>query len=70
MDEFIDLCILCGCDYVDSIRGIGHKTAFKLMKKHRTLEKVSFFIFYFLFSFFHFFQGIYPSSPFFRFLRA
>lgn len=22
MDQFIDLCILCGCDYCDSIRGI------------------------------------------------
>lgn len=21
MDQFIDLCILCGCDYCDSIRG-------------------------------------------------
>ena len=48
MDEFVDLCILCGCDYVDSIRGIGFKTAFKLMKKHRCLEKVFFFLFFFL----------------------
>ena len=23
MPQFIDLCILCGCDYVDSIKGIG-----------------------------------------------
>jgi len=22
-DEFIDLCILCGCDYTNTIRGIG-----------------------------------------------
>jgi flap endonuclease-1 len=22
MDQFIDLCILCGCDYCDSIKGI------------------------------------------------
>lgn len=24
-DQFIDLCILCGCDYCDSIKGIGAK---------------------------------------------
>lgn len=24
MDQFIDLCILCGCDYCDSIRGIAY----------------------------------------------
>ena len=34
-DEFIDLCIiLCGCDYTDTIRGIGPKTALKLVKEH------------------------------------
>ena len=22
-DQFIDVCILCGCDYCDSIKGIG-----------------------------------------------
>jgi flap endonuclease-1 len=40
MDEFIDLCILCGCDYMDSIKGVGSKTAYKLIKEHGTLEKV------------------------------
>lgn len=39
-DEFIDLCILLGCDYCDSIRGVGPATALKLIKEHRTLEKV------------------------------
>ena len=23
MAQFVDLCILCGCDYTDSIKGIG-----------------------------------------------
>ena len=23
MDQFIDFCILCGCDYCDSIKGLG-----------------------------------------------
>lgn len=40
MEEFIDLCILCGCDYTNSIGGIGPLTAFKLMKEHENLEGV------------------------------
>ncbi|KAJ3088339.1 Elongation of fatty acids protein 2 [Quaeritorhiza haematococci] len=40
MDQFIDLCILLGCDYCDSIRGIGPKSAVNLIKEHGTLEKV------------------------------
>lgn len=39
-DEFIDLCILMGCDYCDSIRGIGGKKGLDLIKKHKTIEKV------------------------------
>ena len=39
-DEFVDLCILCGCDYTDSIQGVGPITAFKLIKEHGTIEKV------------------------------
>ena len=31
-DEFVDLCILMGCDYVPNIRGIGPKKAFELIK--------------------------------------
>lgn len=31
MDEFVDLCILCGCDYCDNLDGIGAITAFKLI---------------------------------------
>ncbi|EGF83373.1 hypothetical protein BATDEDRAFT_22008 [Batrachochytrium dendrobatidis JAM81] len=39
-DEFIDLCILLGCDYCDSIRGIGPHRAVQLMKEHRTIENI------------------------------
>lgn len=39
-DEFIDLCILLGCDYCDSIRGIGPKRAMDLIKQHRSIEKI------------------------------
>ncbi|CAG8539031.1 4445_t:CDS:10 [Paraglomus occultum] len=40
MDEFIDLCILLGCDYCESIKGIGPHRAYELIKKHRNLETV------------------------------
>ncbi|XP_052192120.1 flap endonuclease 1 isoform X2 [Diospyros lotus] len=40
MDQFIDLCILCGCDYCDSIRGIGGQTALKLIRQHGSIEKI------------------------------
>lgn len=39
-EEFIDMCILCGCDYCESPRGIGPKTAFSLIKEHRTIDRV------------------------------
>ncbi|KAK9695824.1 XPG I-region [Popillia japonica] len=38
--EFIDLCILLGCDYTDSIKGIGGKRAIELLKKHRSIETI------------------------------
>lgn len=38
--EFIDLCILCGCDYTHSIGGMGPVTAFKLIKEHGSIEPI------------------------------
>ncbi|KAF2426195.1 flap endonuclease 1 [Tothia fuscella] len=38
--QFIDLCILLGCDYVDPIKGVGSQTALKLIREHKTLEGV------------------------------
>merc|ERR1719188_360471 len=40
MDQFIDFCILSGCDYCDTLKGIGPSTAIKLLMQHGTLEKV------------------------------
>ena len=40
MDEFIDLCILCGCDYCDSIEGIGPIKAHSLIKENKDIEGV------------------------------
>lgn len=39
-DEFIDLCILLGCDYCDSIKGIGPKRAIDLVRQHRSIEEI------------------------------
>ena len=39
-EQFVDLCILCGCDYCDSIKGIGPKTALKLIKQFKNIEGV------------------------------
>jgi exonuclease-1 len=33
-DMFLNACILSGCDYLDSIKGIGFKTACELIRKH------------------------------------
>ncbi|KAF2147205.1 uncharacterized protein K452DRAFT_354652 [Aplosporella prunicola CBS 121167] len=38
--QFIDLCILLGCDYVDPVKGIGPSTALKLIREHKDLEGV------------------------------
>ncbi|KAL8444020.1 hypothetical protein Emed_006433 [Eimeria media] len=40
MDQFIDFCILCGCDYCGTIRGVGAKTAYSLIKQHGCIEEV------------------------------
>lgn len=39
-DQFVDLCILLGCDYVDKIKGIGPKKAIELVKKHKNIESI------------------------------
>jgi len=38
--EFVDLCILLGCDYCSSIKGIGPKKALEMINKYRTIEKI------------------------------
>jgi flap endonuclease-1 len=39
-EQFVDLCILCGCDYCSTIKGIGPKTALKLIKQYKNLETI------------------------------
>lgn len=37
-DQFVDICILCGCDYTNKIRGIGPINAYLLIKKYKNLS--------------------------------
>ena len=38
-DEFIDLCILCGCDYCPTIPKVGTVRALKNIQENKTIEK-------------------------------
>nr|A1CJ75.2 RecName: Full=Flap endonuclease 1; Short=FEN-1; AltName: Full=Flap structure-specific endonuclease 1 [Aspergillus clavatus NRRL 1] len=38
--QFIDMCILLGCDYLEPIPKVGPNTALKLIREHGSLEKV------------------------------
>jgi len=40
IEQFTDLCILCGCDYTNSIKGIGPVKALGLLKEHGSLEGI------------------------------
>ncbi|GAA99603.1 uncharacterized protein L969DRAFT_47190 [Mixia osmundae IAM 14324] len=42
--EFRQMAILSGCDYLDSISGLGLKTAYRLLKKYKTASKVIQFV--------------------------
>jgi len=39
-DQFIDLCILMGCDYCPTIDGIGMNRAFSLIKKYGSIDDI------------------------------
>jgi flap endonuclease-1 len=40
MDQFIDLCILLGCDYSAKIKGIGPVRALEFIRKYGSIEKI------------------------------
>lgn len=44
MDQFIDICILCGCDYTGSIQNIGPIKAFNYIKEYLSIEGVLEFV--------------------------
>ena len=35
--QFMDMCVLCGCDYASKIEGIGPVKAFKYIKEHGSI---------------------------------
>ena len=39
-EQFLDFCILCGCDYCPIIPKIGNITALKLIKKYNNIETI------------------------------
>jgi flap endonuclease-1 len=39
-EQFIDMCILCGCDYCPSIKGVGPKTSLNLVLKHGSIDTI------------------------------
>lgn len=38
--SFVDLCIMCGCDYNTNIRGISYNTAYKLIQTHHSIDQL------------------------------
>lgn len=39
-EQFVDFCILCGCDYNKRVNKIGPSTAFKLINQYRSIENL------------------------------
>jgi flap endonuclease-1 len=39
-DQFIDMCILCGCDYTTKINSLGPINAYKLINEHKNIEAI------------------------------
>ncbi|XP_015251773.1 PREDICTED: flap endonuclease 1 [Cyprinodon variegatus] len=39
-EQFIDLCILLGCDYCGTIKGIGPKRAIDLIRQHGSIDEI------------------------------
>ena len=38
-DQFVDMCILCGCDYTTKINGMGPISAYKLINQYKNIEE-------------------------------
>lgn len=39
-EQFVDFCILCGCDYTCKISRLGPETAFKVVKQYKNIEGI------------------------------
>ena len=40
-DEFLDLCIMCGCDYNKNIYRVGPEKAYKYIQKYSSIEEIA-----------------------------
>lgn len=40
LGQFVDLCILLGCDYCGKVRGLGPKKALRLLRQHGSIEQL------------------------------
>ena len=40
IEQFIDLCILAGCDYCDTIKNVGGMKGFQLLKQYKKIENI------------------------------
>lgn len=40
-DSFLDLCIMCGCDYNKNIFKVGPEKAYKYIQKHSSIEEIA-----------------------------
>jgi 5'-3' exonuclease len=40
-DSFLDLCIMCGCDYNKNIFRVGPEKAYKYIQKYSSIEDIS-----------------------------
>jgi len=38
-EQILDICLLCGCDFVKRIPGVGVQKALQIIKKHRAIEQ-------------------------------
>lgn len=39
-EEFIDMCILCGCDYCSTIRNVGCQKSYNYIQKYKTIQSL------------------------------
>ena len=39
-EQFIDFCILCGCDYTSKIPNVGPIKAYSYIKAHKNIENI------------------------------
>ncbi|KAF1744773.1 hypothetical protein MXB_5175 [Myxobolus squamalis] len=39
-DQFVDLCILMGCDFCETIKGLGPYNAYKYIQKYKSIDSI------------------------------